>query len=483
MPLRRAVTASPPSEAVSVVRRSPRARRVGRRALLRILLLACVLVVAAATSRHADWQPVSLVVALALAMMIADVLSVTARRVRMSAGLMVQVVAMALLGPAPAAAIGVVATIADLLINRGKPLAALNNMAIFGFLGLLGGVLFDVLSASFGLGPRDTAYAVLTAPVYLLLASLNLGLVATTSPGLEGTDRRRVLLESGLPLLPIELLNTLMAAAVVVVWAHAGLAAAAAMLLLLVLTLPLLRVVSASLKTGDDLLVLRDVSDQRADEVARLAADRERLLSEVLEAEERERARLAESLHDGPMQRLVALRQDAADAGTQLIGDSMADRLAAAIAETRAIISAFHPATVRELGFEASLRAAIIPFPAAQTVALNVENALDDRLLADTLLLPVAQELVINAIKHASPTTIQLSVREHDGHVVLEVNDDGVGIDTADASRKVQAGHLGLAMVGRRVEDAGGVLSLETRPDGGTRSRVAIPMNLGKLPI
>ena len=70
------------------------------------------------------------------------------------------------------------------------------------------------------------------------------------------------------------------------------------------------------LKNSDDLVSLRQVSDARAAEVARLASDRERLLSEVLEVEERERARLAESLHDGPMQRLVALRQDAADPDT-----------------------------------------------------------------------------------------------------------------------------------------------------------------------
>ena len=55
------------------------------------------------------------------------------------------------------------------------------------------------------------------------------------------------------------------------------------------------------------------MSDERAAEVARLASDRERLLSEVMDAERRERSRLAESLHDGPMQRFMVIRQDAAD--------------------------------------------------------------------------------------------------------------------------------------------------------------------------
>ena len=60
--------------------------------------------------------------------------------------------------------------------------------------------------------------------------------------------------------------------------------------------------------------------------------------------------------------------------------------------------------------------------------------------------------------------------------IVLEVNDDGVGIDTSDTSRAVQAGHVGLAMVRRRVEDSGGQFDIETRADGGTRSRVVLPI-------
>jgi signal transduction histidine kinase len=444
-----------------------------RRAESVCISLVLVLVAIVLTSREAHWEPVGLVVALAAAMVVADVLSVSARRVRISVGLTVQVASMALLGPAPAAAIGIIAALVDGLVNSVRPLAMLNNMAVFGFLGVAGGVLFDVLGAWFGLEPRDTGYALLVVPAYLVLAAMNLLLIATTSPGLEGVRLRRVLRESGLPPLPVELLNALMAAAVVLLWAHAGLAAAAALLLLLIITVPLVRIIGTSLKSGDDLLELRHVSDERAAEVARLALDRERLLSEVLEAEERERARLAESLHDGPMQRLTALRQDAAE-----LNASMAVGLDAAIAETRALISAFHPATVRAMGFQASLRAAVSPFPAAQSIDLTITDNVNDRFLAGTLMLPIAQELVVNAVKHADPSTIDVSVRAHDDGIVLEVSDDGVGIDTSDVGRAVQAGHLGLAMVRRRVEDAGGQFEIETRSNGGTRSRVSLPLGL-----
>jgi len=439
----------------------------------RAAVVACVVVLAALTSDRSDWQPLSLVLALSVTMMVAEVLAVTARRVRVSAGLMVQVVCMALLGPAPAVAMSILATVPDTLVNRVWRVGALNNMAIFAFLGLFGGLMFELLGTSFGLDRHDTAYALLIPPVSVVLLALNLGLLAATDPGLESAARGRVLRESGLPTLPLELMNVLMATATVLVWTHVGFAAVAGLLAVLVITVPLMRAIGNALTNGDDLVALRHDFDERAAEVARLASDRERLLSEVLDAEERERARLAESLHDGPVQRLAAIRQDAAEGASS---QHITSHIDAALAETRAIISAFHPVTVRELGFEASLRAAISPFPAVKSIELTVESTVDDRFLAGTLLLPAAQELVVNAVKHASPSAIRLSVYGDDGQVVLEVSDDGVGIDTFDAGRNVKAGHVGLAMVRRRVEDAGGALDIETRPDGGTRSRVTLPL-------
>ena len=125
------------------------------------------------------------------------------------------------------------------------------------------------------------------------------------------------------------------------------------------------------------------------------------------------------------------------------------------ITETRAVISSLHPATSRELGFEASLRAAIAPFPASRSVELTVQCTVADQSLA-VALLRIAQELTVNAVKHARPRHIDVRVSTEAEEIVLEVNDDGVGIDSSDASHAVQAGYVGLAMVRRRVQDGGG---------------------------
>jgi signal transduction histidine kinase len=88
----------------------------------------------------------------------------------------------------------------------------------------------------------------------------------------------------------------------------------------------------------------------------------------------------------------------------------------------------------------------------------------EDGELAGSPLLPVAQERVLNAVKHAAPTAIEVTVETRDQQLVLKVNDDGVGIGTARSPRPR-----------RRVEDAVGAFEIETRADGGTRSRVTLP--------
>jgi signal transduction histidine kinase len=279
----------------------------------RLGTLALVLAITALVNDPEDWEPTRLVVALAVLYAIADSVVVWARRVRVTAGMTVQMTAAALLGPGPAVALSLVSNIVDSVANRLPLGNALTNLSMISALGLLAGILFDVGGAVFGLDREMPAYAALVPPIYLMTFALNVVAFAAFNPQLAGLNRRRILPETGMPMIPWELLNCVLTAVVVLAWALSGLGAAAGLLVALVVSLPLLRSLGAALKTSDDLVALREVSDERAAEVEQLASDRDRLLSELLQAEGRERARLAESLHDGPLQRLVALRQDSAD--------------------------------------------------------------------------------------------------------------------------------------------------------------------------
>jgi signal transduction histidine kinase len=432
---------------MAVAREAPTSGTTGL-AVSRLAALAAVLVVTALVSGPGEWEPLWFVALLGVLYAIVDSMSVWARRARLSAGLTVQLTAAALLGPGPAVVLSVFSNAVDWAVNRVPAPAALTNLAMIPAMGLLSGLLFEAGGA---VVDEDTpAYAALVPPVYFVVMAVNTGLFAAFNPALAGTDRRPLLRETVLPMLPWAALNCVLTAAVVLAGALSGPAAAASLLVALVVTMPMLRSLGALLKTRDDLESLQAVSD-------------ERLLTEVLNAEGRERARLAESLHDGPLQRLVALRQTAAESAP-----GVTEQLDAAIAEARGIITAFHPDAARELGFEASLRAALAPFPSARQVTLRVCGEVSAS--TATVLLPIAQELLVNAVKHARPEAIDVSVTESAADIVLEVSDDGVGfVETA------RAGHVGLAIVRRRVEHAGGSFEIATRDGGGTRTRAVLP--------
>jgi signal transduction histidine kinase len=412
----------------------------------RLAALAAVIGLAALVSDGEDWQPADLLVALAILMFLGESIMVSARRLKVSAGSVVYVTIMALLGPAPAVAIGIPVCVYETWLHRRPVSSGLSNTLAHAVVGLVGGVLFVSLRSVVGVDRDDPAYAALVAPVYVLLMVLNLALVVMLHPYPEG-DRRPMFRETGMPMLPWELFNAILTSLAVLVWFEAGLVAVASLLVALLISIALLQSLAGGLESGDD---------------------RDRLFAELLLAERRERRRLAEALHDGPVQRLAALRLHVDGTNAEL-----ARQLEAAIEETRAIVTSLHPAAIRRLGFEDCVRAAAAPFQTAGRFRLTVHGVTDDPRLDDPVLLPVAQELVINAAKHARPTTIAVTVAVGDDRIELEVSDDGVGF--AEPPDSIDGGHVGLAIVRRRVRDAGGSFDIAARTGGGTRSRVMLP--------
>ena len=83
----------------------------------------------------------------------------------------------------------------------------------------------------------------------------------------------------------------------------------------------------------------------------------------------------------------------------------------------------------------------------------------------------IAQEALNNALKHARPSAVTVTVRAEDKNVVLEVIDDGQGFDSEAVSDK---GGLGLVSMRERAEKLGGTLTITSTPGEGTKVRVSI---------
>ena len=162
------------------------------------------------------------------------------------------------------------------------------------------------------------------------------------------------------------------------------------------------------------------------------------LLAERILAEQEERRRLAELLHDGAVQHFSALVQ-MLDAGLAAVRDGEGERAdeiltrglelaREASRELRALCEDLEPKALRELGFSAAIGAYARRVSARREVdiALDVEHGDELGEHAQTALFQIVREAVDQAVRRGAPTRIDVSVRATEsGGAELVVADDG----------------------------------------------------------
>lgn len=214
---------------------------------------------------------------------------------------------------------------------------------------------------------------------------------------------------------------------------------------------------------------------------------RSELLQQAVDASDAERRRIAGTLHDGPVQELVATSfaaESAADAASRRGDDDAAARLREVagavrgnIRVLRSLLVDIYPASLSDAGLAHALSDLTATVRTrGVTVELDVRTPLDD--IDDErqrLLYRVCQEVLRNAVTHAAPCVVRIAVREEDDMLVLEIADDGPGFDPALVAREPGDGHLGTRVLLDLAAHAGAELSLATAPGAGTRWRLRVP--------
>jgi signal transduction histidine kinase len=212
-------------------------------------------------------------------------------------------------------------------------------------------------------------------------------------------------------------------------------------------------------------------ADLRA-RVEELRRSRQRLV----EAGDAARRRIERDLHDGAQQRLVALAIDLRLAETALASDPeraaetlrrARGELAGALEELRELARGIHPAILTDRG----LGAAIEILVGRSLVPVELHAIPDERLPppVEAAAYFVLSETLVNVQKYAEASSVDVSVEQHDGVLVVDVRDDGVG--GADVARG-----SGLRGLVDRVEALDGRLRLSSPPGGGTHVRAEIPL-------
>ena len=206
----------------------------------------------------------------------------------------------------------------------------------------------------------------------------------------------------------------------------------------------------------------------------------------IVEAQEAERSRLAQEVHDGPAQALTnaifqveyverVMRQDPKRAKAEV--RFLRELLRRELGDLRTFISQLRPPVLDELGLEGAIRDTIAHMSALAGVSIEADLADLPGGLGDaqqTVVLRVVQEALQNVRKHASASTVSVATRAEDGVWLLDVRDDGRGFDVGAVAARGRR-NFGLQFMRERAELIGARFEVRSRPDGGTVVRLAIP--------
>jgi two-component system NarL family sensor kinase len=219
---------------------------------------------------------------------------------------------------------------------------------------------------------------------------------------------------------------------------------------------------------------------------AELAAARAELdggrqfISHVMDAEDRARQRIAQLIHDDALQSLLAANQELMEAAPGRAGVTRAHEVVSrSIADLREALLALHPVTLERGGVEQAMGA--LARRAGRQAGFDVTVELDPAASSrhDALVVALARELLANASYHSGASSVAVKLSTDGGSVVLEVADDGRGMEESRPGEALASGHIGLASVMQRVETAGGEFTLETGPGRGTRAEARLPLAPG----
>jgi diguanylate cyclase (GGDEF)-like protein/PAS domain S-box-containing protein len=222
---------------------------------------------------------------------------------------------------------------------------------------------------------------------------------------------------------------------------------------------------------------------RRTRQVKELGTERAALLHEALDAEERERARIGERLHDDTLQSLLAAQQDVREARAGYLQSlEYADEaLTDAVRALRDTVMGLHPASLADRGLGVALDVELDR--AARRTQLEVDLHVDPDAVGphDSLLYAIARELITNAVKHAAADRLEVRLERTAEAIVLTVADDGLGMVLASRPEEaLAAGHVGLASTRQRVGAAGGAFDVVSAPAEGTTVRVSIPVRVAE---
>jgi two-component system sensor histidine kinase DegS len=208
----------------------------------------------------------------------------------------------------------------------------------------------------------------------------------------------------------------------------------------------------------------------------------------IINAQETERQRLANQLHDGPAQSLTNLilqaeicerlfDNDPVKARTEL--SELKQAVTNTFQKVREFIFDLRPMMLDDLGLNPTIKKSIEDFEQKSGIACNVTISGRDQRLpphSEVTIFRVVQNLLKNVRDHANATHVQISLNIGEDRAIVVVEDDGSGFDVAEALTAArQRKTIGLSAMQEQVEMLGGEIEFDSALGKGTKIQFWIP--------
>jgi putative nucleotidyltransferase with HDIG domain len=210
--------------------------------------------VAVLSSRASDWQPIELFFLLLFLTIGSDLVTMDWRGFRISGSFLAFVLAMALLGPAPAAAIGLVVGLVDVVVAPRRWDKSLNTVVVLATFPLVGGLLVNLLYSSPVPGSQGTVeFPIVVLAVFMLANLLNFSMVVGFEWARGGPTLWASFRSLYVTVLPVEVAMALLAAGIAFVYERVGVGAVGLMAVVLFVCQYLLRAGIQAYERGEEL--------------------------------------------------------------------------------------------------------------------------------------------------------------------------------------------------------------------------------------
>jgi signal transduction histidine kinase/Tfp pilus assembly protein PilF len=233
------------------------------------------------------------------------------------------------------------------------------------------------------------------------------------------------------------------------------------------------------------LLYRKNQLEHRAKLDAEIALQKETRTKSILDAEEKERRRIAQDLHDGVGQLLSAAKLNLSNLESKLNHPSEEQRQAMqnalalvddSVKEVRTVSHNMMPNTLIKLGLGSAVREFITKLGNAPNLKVDLEIiGLDSRLdnQTETVLYRVIQEIINNIIKHSKASHISMQLIRHETELSVMIEDNGIGFETG----KMETFEgIGLKGIITRIEFLNGTVHFDSTIGRGTTVVIDVPI-------